>query len=173
MEGREIFHVRASCHGFLFCFLVCQGQRHYVRRSYSCWCKACSRVRGQEFKLKGHKYVDSSWSTKEFVSTTGTAPSLLTCDCIVWRRIPQVSPFRNDPSADTNTSPAPAAMIINSSQLRTTDFDLREVIPLQLETVTSGGRRARGAVLKQIQGMGTRRYVLSVDNNNVFRSQCE
>ena len=44
---------------------------------------------------------------------------------------------------------------------------------LQLETVTRGDRRTRGAVLKQIHGMGTRRYVLSVDDDNEFRSRCE
>ncbi len=57
-------------------------------------------------------------------------------------------------------------MIVNSSELRATGFDLREVIPLQLETVARGGQRTRGAVLKQIHSMGTRRYVLSVDNDN-------
>ena len=46
-----------------------------------------------------------------------------------------------DPSADTDASEAPVTMIVNSSQLRATGFDLREVIPLQLETVTRGDRR--------------------------------
>ena len=64
----------------------------------------------------------------------------------------------------------PVAIIVNSSELRTVDFDLREVIPIQLETVVCGGRCTRGATLKQIQGMGTRRYVLSVDNDDEFRS---
>ncbi len=64
-------------------------------------------------------------------------------------------------------------MIVNSSELCATGFDLRQVIPLQLEAVTRGGQRPRGAVLKQIHGMGTRRYVLSVDNDNEFRSRCE
>jgi hypothetical protein len=49
----------------------------------------------------------------------------------------------------------------------------REVIPLQVEAAARGGRCTRGAALKQIQGMGTRRYVLSVDNDNEFRSRCE
>ncbi len=61
-------------------------------------------------------------------------------------------------------------MIVNSSELRTAGFDLREVIPLQLEATARGGRRTRGAALKKIHGMGTRRYVLSVDNDNEFRS---
>jgi hypothetical protein len=71
-----------------------------------------------------------------------------------------------DPSADTDASEAPVAMIVNSSELRAAGFDLREVIPLQLEVSVSGGQRTRGAALKQIHLMDTRRYVLSVDNDN-------
>ena len=41
------------------------------------------------------------------------------------------------------------------------------------ETGVRGGRCTRGAALKQIHDMGTRRYVLSVDNDNEFRSRCE
>ena len=79
-----------------------------------------------------------------------------------------------DPSADTDTSEAPVAMIVNSSELRATGFDLREVIPLQLEAAARGGqRRTRGVALNQIHHMGTRRYVLSMDNDNEFRSRCE
>jgi hypothetical protein len=65
------------------------------------------------------------------------------------------------------------AMIVNSSELRAAGFDLREVIPLQLEAEARGGQRTRDAAPKQIHGMGTRRYVLSVDNDNEFRSRCE
>jgi hypothetical protein len=36
---------------------------------------------------------------------------------------------------DTDSSKDPVTMIVNSSELRATDFDLREVIPLQLEAV--------------------------------------
>jgi hypothetical protein len=68
-----------------------------------------------------------------------------------------------DPSADTDTSKVPVAMIVNSSKLRTAGFDLREVIPLQLEMTKRGARRTHGAALKRIHGMGTRRYVLSVE----------
>ncbi len=78
-----------------------------------------------------------------------------------------------DPSADTDASEAPVTMIVNSSELCATGFDRREVIPLQLDVETRGMRCARDAVLKQIHGMGTRRYVLSVDNDNEFRSRCE
>ena len=78
-----------------------------------------------------------------------------------------------DPSADTDASEAPVAMIVNSTELRVTGFDLREVIPLQLETVGRGVRGTCDTALKQIHGMGTRRYVLSVNNDNEFRSRCE
>ncbi len=78
-----------------------------------------------------------------------------------------------DPSADTDASEDPMAMIVNSSELRAAGFDLREVIPLQLEEAVRGGQRTRGGTLKQIHGVGTRRYVLSVDNDNEFRSRCE
>jgi hypothetical protein len=53
-----------------------------------------------------------------------------------------------DPSADTDTSEAPVTMIINSSELRATGFDLGEVLPLQLEAEARGGQRTRGAVLR-------------------------
>jgi hypothetical protein len=64
-------------------------------------------------------------------------------------------------------------MIVNSPELRASGFNLREVIPVQVESVSCGVRRTRDAVLKQIHGMGTRRYVLSVDTDNEFRSRCE
>jgi hypothetical protein len=79
-----------------------------------------------------------------------------------------------DPSADTDASEAPVAMIVNSSELCAAGFDLREVIPLQLETAVCGGQWCTsGETLKQIHGMGTRRYVVSVDNDHEFRSRCE
>jgi hypothetical protein len=52
-----------------------------------------------------------------------------------------------DPSANTDVSQAPA-MMVNSSELRAADFDLREAIPLRLETVSRGCRRTCGAALK-------------------------
>ncbi len=64
-------------------------------------------------------------------------------------------------------------MIVNSSEMISAVSDLREVMSLQLEVVARGGRRTLGTVLKQIHGMGTRRYLLSVDNDNEIRSRCE
>ena len=54
-----------------------------------------------------------------------------------------------DPSADTDASEAPVAMIVNSSELCAAGFDLREVIPLQLETTARGGQCTRGAALNR------------------------
>ena len=79
--------------------------------------------------------------------------------------------FHIDQSKTSDRSQAPVTMIVNSRELCSADFDLREVIPLQLEDLTHGG--ARGAALKQIQDIGTKRHVLSVDNDNEFRSRCE
>ncbi len=55
-----------------------------------------------------------------------------------------------DPSADTDASEDPVAMTVNSSELRAAGFDLREVLPLQLEAAR-GVRRTRGADLKQFR----------------------
>ncbi len=71
-----------------------------------------------------------------------------------------------DPSVDTDASKAPVSMIVNSSELCSAGFNLREVMSVQLETSVCGGRCTSGSALKQIHGMGTRRYLLSVDHNN-------
>jgi hypothetical protein len=65
-------------------------------------------------------------------------------------------------------------MLVNSSELRAADFPLTEVRPLQLDSVARGGRRTRGAaVRKLLQGVGNSTFVLSVENDNDFRSRCE
>ncbi len=48
-----------------------------------------------------------------------------------------------DPSAGSDDTIAPVAMLVNLSELRVADFPLTEVRPLQLDTVTRGGRRTR------------------------------
>ena len=65
------------------------------------------------------------------------------------------------------------AIIVNSSELRAAGFKLKEVLPPQLETTARGGIRTRGAGLLQLQGMGLKQYVLSVDDDTMFRSRCE
>jgi hypothetical protein len=77
------------------------------------------------------------------------------------------------PSAGSDDTSAPVVMLTNSSELRVTDFPLTEVRPLQLDVVTNGGRRTRGAVVRNLQGVGNSTFVLSVENDNDFRSRCE
>ena len=78
-----------------------------------------------------------------------------------------------DPSVGTDDTSAPVAMLVNSSELCATDFPLTEVRPLQLDAVARGGRRARGAAVRTLQGVGNSTFVLSVENDNDFRSRCE
>jgi hypothetical protein len=76
-------------------------------------------------------------------------------------------------SAGTVDTSVPVAMIVNSSELRATDFPLTEVSPLHLDAVARGGRRTRGATVRKLQGVGKSTFVLSVENDNDFRSRCE
>ena len=78
-----------------------------------------------------------------------------------------------DPSAGTDDTSAPVAMLVNSSELRAADFPLAEVRPLHLDAVARGGRRTRGAAVRKLQGVGNSTFVLSVENDNDFRSRCE
>ena len=44
---------------------------------------------------------------------------------------------------------------------------------VQLDAVARGGRRARGAAVRKVQGVGNSTFVLFVENDNDFRSRCE
>ncbi len=75
---------------------------------------------------------------------------------------------------DVDTSRPPVAMLINSSELRAAGFKLKEVfqvLPPSLEAVARV--RTRGAELRSLEGMGPKRFVLSVDDDTEFRSRCE
>ena len=78
-----------------------------------------------------------------------------------------------DPSTGTDDTSAPVAMLVNSSELRAAHFPLAEMRPLHLDAVTRGGRRTRGAAVRKLQGVGKSTFVLSVENDNDFRSRCE
>ena len=78
-----------------------------------------------------------------------------------------------DPSAGSDDTSAPVAMLVNSSELRAADFPFAEVRPLHLDAVTRGGRRTRGAAVRKLQGVGNSTFVLSVENDIDFRSRCE
>jgi hypothetical protein len=78
-----------------------------------------------------------------------------------------------DPSAGYDDTSVPVAMLVNSSELRAADFPLAKVRPLQLDEVAHGGRRTHGAPVRKLQGVGNSTFVLSVENDNDFRSRCE
>jgi hypothetical protein len=56
---------------------------------------------------------------------------------------------------------------------KSADFHLAEVRPLQLDSVARGDRRTFGEAERNLQAMGTCMFVLSMENDNDFRSQCE
>ena len=74
---------------------------------------------------------------------------------------------------DIDTSRSPVAMLINSSELRAAGFKLKEVLTTTLEAAGRGGLCTRGARLRSLEGMGPKRFVLSVDDDTEFRSRCE
>ena len=78
-----------------------------------------------------------------------------------------------DPSTGTDDESAPVTMLVNSSEMRTADFHLEEVSPLQLDEVTHGGRRTLGVSVRKVQVVGNSTFVISVENDNDFRSRCE
>ena len=66
---------------------------------------------------------------------------------------------------DVDTSRTPVAMLINSSELRVAGFKLKEVLPPALRQLLAC---TRGAGLRSLEGMGPKRFVLSVDNDTEF-----
>jgi hypothetical protein len=66
---------------------------------------------------------------------------------------------------DVDTSRPPAAMLINSIELCPAGFKLKEVAAARVRT--------RGAGLRSLEGMGPKRFVLSVDDDTEFMSRCE
>ena len=66
----------------------------------------------------------------------------------------------------------PVAMIINSSELRAAGFTLREVFSSELETAARR-RSTRGAGIRQLESMGPKHFILSVDDDTGLRSRCE
>jgi hypothetical protein len=74
---------------------------------------------------------------------------------------------------DVDTSRSPVTILINFNELCDTGFNLKEVIPPVLKTVTRGGFRTRGTGLRSLEDMVPKRFVLSVDDDTEFRSRCE
>jgi hypothetical protein len=78
-----------------------------------------------------------------------------------------------DPSTGTDDTSDPVVIIVNSSELCAADFPLTEVRPLQVDAVARGGRRTHGVAVRKLQGVCNSTFVLSVENDNDFRSRCE
>jgi len=65
----------------------------------------------------------------------------------------------------------PLAMIINSSKLRAAGFTLRKVFPSQLEAAACC-RSMCGAGIRQLECIGPKRFMWSVDDDTYFKSRC-
>jgi len=68
-----------------------------------------------------------------------------------------------DPTENVDSVQMPVTMMINSSELRAAGFTLQEVFPLELEAVARR-RSTRGTGIRQLEGMGPKRFILSADN---------
>ena len=64
-------------------------------------------------------------------------------------------------STDADANQPPVEMILNSSELRAAGFKLKDLLPPELEASARAGKRTRGAGLRQLQGMGPTRFVLT------------
>jgi hypothetical protein len=120
----------------------------------------CSKCKWEEYKGTRYSHGDSTLVVELWLHRVADDVSGLTFQ--EW-----------DPSAGTDDTSAPVAMLVNSSELCAADFPLTEVRPLQLDAVARGDRRTRGAAVRKFQGVGKSTFVLSVENDNDFRSRCE
>ena len=78
-----------------------------------------------------------------------------------------------DPTENVDSSQMPVAIIINSSKLRAAGLTLQE-LRFSPELETAARRRStRGAGICQLEGMGPKRFIVSVDDDAEFRSRCE
>ena len=77
-----------------------------------------------------------------------------------------------DPTENLDSSQMPVAMIFNSSELRANGFTLRDVFATELEAAARRGS-TRSAGIRQLEGMGPKRFILSVNDDTEIRSRCE
>ena len=64
-------------------------------------------------------------------------------------------------------------MRVTAFTLCTADFHLAELSPLQLDAVAREDRRTRAPAVRKLHDVGNSTFVLSVENDNDFRSRCE
>jgi len=78
-----------------------------------------------------------------------------------------------DPTENVDSSQMrPVAMIINSKEMRAAGFTLRDVFATELEAAARRGS-TRSAGIRQLEGMGPKRFILSVNDDTEIRSRCE
>jgi len=75
-----------------------------------------------------------------------------------------------DPTENVDSSQMPAVMMIKWSELRAAGFTLRGVFSPELEAAARR-RYMHGAEIRQLEGMGTKGFMLSVDNDTESRSR--
>ena len=79
-----------------------------------------------------------------------------------------------DPAKDANPDEPPVAMIVNSSEVRAAGFKLKELMPPQLDSsVRVSPRLHGGAGVRTLEGMGEKRFVIDVNDDNYIREGCE
>jgi hypothetical protein len=127
----------------------------------------------EKFELQAANTSDRSTGSPG--TPTGTGPSSLNCGCIglVTDDLSGLTLQEWDPSSGTDETSAPVTMLVNSNDLHSVNFPLTEVRPLHLDTVTRGDRRTCDVSVRNLQGVGNSTFVLSVENDNDFRSRCE
>jgi hypothetical protein len=103
---------------------------------------------------RGCVQVHEVWSTEEevhirsghfWISKFGTVPGSMS---YVEKKF-ELTFQEWDLSTGTDDASTPVEMFVNSSNLRATDFHLAEVSPLQLDVVSCGDRRTRGATVRK------------------------
>ncbi len=133
------------------CEFVDAGNGTSCERQFNLGLRQCEDYRGTRFYNKDSALVIKRWLNR----VEEDAPGLTFQE---W-------------TPDVDTSRPPVAMLINSSELRAAGFKLKEVLPPALETAARV--RTRGEGLRSLEGMGLKRFVLSVDDDTEFRSRCE
>ena len=78
-----------------------------------------------------------------------------------------------DPTKDADPNAPPVPMIVNSSEVRSAGFKLKELMPLELDSSVRVSSRTRGAGVRSMEGMGEKKLVMSVDDDNYIREGCE